>query len=341
MPGPVPGVSVVVVAYGIDDWLGRSVDAILASEGVETEVVVVDNGGTGDTVDELVGRPGVTVIRSGANVGFATGCNLGVEASTHPIVALVNPDAIVAPTALAELAAVAGEEAVGIATACVQLAEDPTRVNSAGNVVHFLGVSWSGAFDEPVADHQERRPVIAASGAAMALRREVWDDLGGFADEFFAYYEDADLSLRCWQSGRSVEYVPAAEVVHRYDFSRNPAKFRLLERNRIVMSFTCFSTRHLLLCFPLVIGLELGILAYSAKQGWFREKAASYWWLLRHLSWLWERRRDVATRRVRGERQLAHLYRGELDPANLELPAFVQPLDRVMASYWRLVRRWI
>lgn len=338
---PPPSVSVVVVAYGPEDWLARSVDAVLASEGVRTDVIVVDNGGTGDLVDEVAMRPGVTVIRPGTNTGFAGGCNLGASAATGTFVALVNPDAIVEPAALAELVAVAAEPDVGIATACVRLADQPDLLNSAGNMIHFLGVSWAGHFEEPVADHRARRPATAASGAAMVLRRDWWEHLGGLCEPFFAYYEDADLSLRSWQQGRSVVYVPTAEVVHRYEFSRNAIKFRLLERNRLAMALSSFSARHLVLTLPLLLGLELGILAYAAKQGWWREKLASYRWIWRRRHWLRRRRAELAAERVRSERQLAHLYSAHLDPKNIGLPDFVRPLDTVMAAYWRLVRRAI
>ena len=304
-------------------------------------MIVVDNGGTGDTVDRLAERDGVVVVRPGTNTGFAGGCNLGVAAATHPFVALVNPDAIVEPGALAALVAVAADPDVGIATACVRLADEPELLNSAGNMIHFLGVSWAGYFREPAAAHRRSRVVAASSGAAMVVRRALWDELGGLCDEFFAYYEDADLSLRCWQRGLSVVYVPEAEVVHRYEFSRNAIKFRLLERNRIAMALSSFSGRHLVLTFPLFVGLELAILAYAAKQGWLREKLASYVWIVRHLSWLRRRRHALADARVRSEREVARRYSSHLDPQNLDLPDFVRPIDRVMAAYWRVIRRWI
>lgn len=338
---PPPSVTVVVVAFGPEDWLERSIDAVLASEGVRVDVVVVDNGETGDLVDRVAAKDRVRMIRPGANTGFAGGCNLGAAAATGDFVALVNPDAIVAPDALAELVAVAAEPEVGIATACVRLADQPDRLNSAGNAVHFLGVSWSGSFEEPVADHRDRRPATAASGAAMVVRRGWWEHLGGLCEPFFAYYEDADLSLRSWQQGRSVEYVPTADVLHRYEFSRNAIKFRLLERNRLAMALSNFSTRHLVLTLPLLLGLEVAIVAYAAKQGWLRQKLAGYRWIWRRRSWVRTRRAELAAVRLRSERDLAHLYSANLDPKNIGLPDFVRPIDTVMAAYWRLVRRMI
>ena len=62
---------------------------------------------------------------------------------------------------------------------------------------------------------------------------------------------------------------------------------------------------------------------------------------MRHLSWLRRRRHALAGARVRSEREVARRYSSHLDPQNLDLPDFVRPIDRVMAAYWRVIRRWI
>src|SRR3954471_11186675 len=131
-------VTAVVVAYGDEPWLERSVDRIRVSEGVDVEVVLVDNGCTDGAVDRLDGTDRVTVVRPGTNLGFAGGCNLGVATGTGELVALVNPDALVEPDAIGELCRVAGNDDTGIATAAVVLADRPDRLNSGGNDVHFL-----------------------------------------------------------------------------------------------------------------------------------------------------------------------------------------------------------
>ena len=333
------GVSVVIVAYGPEPWLRRSVEAVLASEGISTQVVLVDNGGTDGLVEELAGLDGVTVVDPGGNVGFATGCNYGVAVARSPLVALVNPDAIVEPDALAQLARVAQRPQVGIATASVRLADRRDLLNSAGNDVHFLGVSWSGCFEEPAAEHAVERPVTAASGAALMMRRPIWDEMGGLTDEFFAYYEDAELSLRCWQRELSVVYVPTAVVVHRYEFSRNQLKYHLLERNRLILVLTTFGSRHLLVMAPAFVTLELAIVASAAAQGWLGAKVKGYVWLVRHAGWLRRRRRAVQAARTVPEAALAPLFTTRLQPGNLPPPRALLPLDRLLRGYWALARR--
>src|SRR5438552_7537803 len=105
-----------MVAYGTEDWLERAVDAALGSTGVDVDVVVVDNGCTDGGVDRIRTHDRVEVVSPRQNLGFAAGCNLGVRHARSGTIALVNPDALLAPDALAALVAVARRREVGIAT---------------------------------------------------------------------------------------------------------------------------------------------------------------------------------------------------------------------------------
>jgi GT2 family glycosyltransferase len=334
-------VTAVVLAYGDQPVLDEVIDAVFASRGVEVEVVLVDNGCTSQDLGALPPREHLTVLRPGTNTGFTGGCNLGARSASAPLLAFVNSDAVVHPDALAELANAAARPDVGIATASLRLAETPDLMNSTGNPVHVLGLSWAGGLGEPASAYQEERPVTSASGAAIVLRREVWDALGGFTEPFFAYCEDADLSLRCWQQGWRVVFVPTAVVVHHYEFSRNSAKFYLLERNRLAMLLTVYGTRTLLLLAPVLLAFELAMWAVSAAAGWFPDKLRGYAWLLRNRRWLVDHRRAVQAARVRSDRELAGLLTAEFDQSVLPLPVGGAVLNRAMRLYWGLTRRLV
>jgi len=330
-------VTAIVLAYGAEPLLEEAVEALTRSCGVHVDVVVVDNGCTDGGVDRLVGLPGVRIERPGRNLGFAQGCNLGAAHAEADLLVLVNSDAVADPQALARMAAVAQRPEVGIASASLRLTEDPELLNSAGNEVHYLGFCWCGGLRHPAAEFAEERSVAAATGAAMMLRREVWRDLGGFASEYFAYHEDTDLSLRCWLHGLSVVYVPDAVVLHRYASGRTPAKYYLLERNRLITLLTTFETSTLVLLTPVLVAVEVAVLALAVRQGWARSKLAGWWWLVRHPRWLRARRRTVqATRRVR-DAELAPRLASRLPTE--DVPRVAQPVDRLFAGYWRSVVR--
>jgi GT2 family glycosyltransferase len=334
----VPEVDVVVLAYGDEPYLDDALAAVAASVGVRPRTVLVDNGTTREDLVDLCDRTGATLLRPGRNLGFTGGVNLGLAQGTAPYVALVNSDAIVASDALARLVAVAADPGVGIASGDIRLADDPSTMNSAGNPLHVLGLSWAGGLGEPAAQHVDARDVASASGAGLVLRREVWERLRGFPEEFFAYQEDLELSWRTWQAGLAVRYVPGAVVVHHYAFGRHPAKMYLLERNRLLFVLTTYGARTLaLLALPL-LAFEVAMLVVATVQGWGRQKLRGWWWALRHAGWVRARRRWVQGERAVTDRELARLWVTRFDPAVLPLPPGAGLLQGALAAYWRAVR---
>lgn len=341
---PAPALTVVVLAYGEEPYLSEAVRAVLASQdghgrSLDLEVVLVDNGASPESVSSVVGLPRVRVLTPNENTGFAAGCNLGAAQARGEYLALVNSDALISYNALARLIAVAAESGVGIATSSVRLADAPDTINSAGNPLHLTGLVWAGSHGQAAARHRKRRTVACASGAALVLRRTLWEALGGFAPEYFAYHEDTELSLRCWQRGLSVVYVPDAVVLHHYEFSRNPTKLYLVERNRLVLVATAYSGRLLLLLAPLLLGFEIAVACAAIAGGWWSQKWAGWRWVAQNLGWIRRRRVQLQSERTISDRELAGLFSSRLDAANVDIPGIMSVLNPVVAGYWSVARR--
>jgi GT2 family glycosyltransferase len=339
--GCLPSVSAVVLAFGPEPHLIRCVRALLSSVEAGVSVLVVDNGCTTGAVRRLSRMVGVEVLAPGRNTGFAGGCNLAAQHSQAEFLVFVNSDAVVEPGAVASLVSVLWDRRVGIASGSLRLIERPQVINSAGNPVHFLGLSWAGGLGEPATAHSTQRPVASATGALMALRRETWEALEGFFEPLFAYCEDTELSLRCWQRGWSVEFAPTAVALHAYEFHRNPMKMYLLERNRLLVVLTLYSRRTLcLVALPLVC-LEVAILAVSVKQGWWRQKIKGWWWIAVHAPTVRSRRTKVQRARSQPDRTLVTLLSGSFTPA--PQTGFTPPraLELASSTYWVAMRRWV
>lgn len=336
-----PKVSAIVLAWQAEPWLQRCVTALLASEKVAIEVVLVDNGCTNDDVEVLEELDGVHVVRPGRNLGYSGGNNRGVAASSGDYVALINGDAIVEPGTLARLVEELDRPDVGIVAASVRLAEDPRLLNSSGNLVHVLGISWVGGLGEPET-RTVPTDVPGAMGAGLVTTRAHWDRLGGFYEQYFAYHEDADLSIRTWRLGLRVVNVPDAVLVHRYEFSRNTNKYYLVERNRLIFVLTLWSGRALLLLAPAFVALELAMLALAIKEGWTRDK-------LRGWAWLWRNRRELLTRRraaraaaTVSDREWMKVLTSHLETPLIDVPKVVlRPLNVITTAYWKLIRRFV
>jgi GT2 family glycosyltransferase len=332
-------VTAVVLAYGDEPWLADAIRAVLASTGVSIDVVVVDNGASPEAIDKVKGLDRVRVLSPDGNLGYAGGCDLGATEASGQYLAFVNSDAIVAPTALARLIEVAAEPGVGLAMGSIRLADAPELMNTAGNPVHITGLCWAGGFNEPATSHAERRQVASGSGCCFAIRRELWEQLDGFAPEYFAYCEDTELSLRLWQRGLSVEFVPDAVVLHHYEFSRNKNKLYLLERNREICVLTTFDRRSLLVLAPILALTEVLMLAASVAGHWSGAKLRGWRWIWVHRRWIAARRARIQSERVVPDAVVLRRLTARIDPANVAGPPGLPVLNAIMASYWSVARR--
>lgn len=336
---PAPDVTAVIVAYGDEPWLENAVDAVAASAGVTTGIVVVDNGCTSDAVDRVAKHAAVHVVRPGANTGFAGGCARGAAVAAGDYLAFVNSDAIVAPGALRRLAAVAAEKGVGIAMGSIRLAEAPDVMNTAGNPLHVTGLSWAGSFGEPASRHATRRPVPVGSGCCFMMRRSVWEDMGGLAEAYFLYHEDTELSLRVWQRGLTVEYVPDAVVWHHYEFARNQQKFYLAERNREIMLLTAYQRRTLLVLAPVLLLTEVVLFAAAVAGGWGRAKLRGWRWIWRHRVWIRARRDELQRQRAVPDRLVLERATARIDARNVAAPPGTFLFNVIVSGYWSVARR--
>lgn len=349
-----PAVTAVLLGYGSEPWLPDAVRAVLESAGPEAagpeaadpesggldiDAVVVDNGCTSDAIDLVKGMDRVRIISPDRNTGYSGGCDLGAAEAGGEFLAFVNSDAIVAPDTLSRLAAVAAEPGVGLAMGSIRLADSPETMNSAGNPVHFTGLSWAGGFSEPAARYTLRRPVAAGSGCCFVIRRELWAALGGFAPEYFAYCEDTELSLRLWQRGLTVEFVPDAVVLHHYEFSRNERKLYLLERNRLLLVLTTYQRRTLAVLAPMLALTEALMLAAAITGGWGGAKLRGWRWIWRHRRWVRERRALIQAERTVPDTVILSRMTARIDPANVAAPPGVGVLNAVMSGYWSIARR--
>ena len=324
------------MAYRSGEALGRLLDS-LAPE-APAEVIVVDNGEGGPEIEAAERRDGVSVLSPDENLGYAAGNNLAARRAKGEALVFLNPDTVVMTGALEGLVAPLEDPSVGIVTARLRLLDDPETLNSAGNEVHVTGIAWAGAYGEPAASVSELKDVPFPSGAAMAIRRDLFEELGGFTEELFMYQEDLELGWRARLRGLRVVVNPAADVLHDYEFGRNPGKHYLLERNRLVFVLSSFSPRLLFLLGPLLASVEVAMLGLALKEGWAGDKLAGWGWLVRNAGWLRRHRRETQNLRRVSDRELARYLSPVVAPGMIHVPGPVRAVNPLVASYWSAVK---
>jgi N-acetylglucosaminyl-diphospho-decaprenol L-rhamnosyltransferase len=331
--------AVVVVTHESAEHLPNLFSALAGQLLPDDQLVIVDNAssdGTPALARSLSER--VEVVETGQNLGFAGGCHVGAASTGAPLLLFLNPDSQPQPDCLLRLRGAAREHPAWGAWQAAVLLED-RRINSSGGVVHYLGIGWAGDCERPLTDLPSNdREISFPSGAAMVVRRETWAELGGLDREYFMYGEDLDLGLRLWLAGHRVGLVPAAQVIHSYEFTKGPSKWFWLERNRWRTVLSIYPAALLLLLAPALLAAELGLLLVAARQGWLlaklRAQAAAIGGLPRTLA----RRRTLQRARRIGSRELAERLTSSLDSPYLA--AASSPwLNIPQRIYWRLVRR--
>jgi GT2 family glycosyltransferase len=215
--------SIVVLNWnGADDTL-RCL-ASVEEFGAGATVVVVDNGSREDDaarVAEVVERSvGVTLVRNAENLGFAGGCNLGIRVALESgarYVLLLNNDATLEPGAVETLLEFMDRHPRAGLVSPLILDASGERVWAAGGirarreVVCGLGLTGRPVAVVPRGPFQS----YALTGCALLVRREVFEQVGTFDPDYFAYVEDVDLSRRAAGAGWELWVVPAARVRHR------------------------------------------------------------------------------------------------------------------------------
>jgi hypothetical protein len=284
-PGRRGGTGMKKVGVVILNWNGgpltpRCIESLKQSEYSPWQVVVVDNGSTDGSLEEIAHRfPEVVFIKNATNLGFAEGCNQGMRwlfEQSADFALILNNDTTVHPAMISRLVATANaqDEPVCLSPK-MYVSDDPCRLWFACGRVNL----WTGVFSNPAyhsvdsARFDRTREMEYASGCCVLIPREIFRAVGGFDERFFAYCEDVEWSIRCRRKGFRLLLSPQAKLWHGVAAvgKKKPALMRyLMTRNHLwtvrrhanAWQFAC-----VLLLSPLRSSWRLGKIALAGQWG--------------------------------------------------------------------------
>jgi GT2 family glycosyltransferase len=312
--GHLADVSVVVVNYNGEAVLEACLAAATrTAEGAE--IVLVDNGSTDGSLALAKSRfPGVRVEALARNLGFAGGNNAGARAARGRFLAFLNNDTEAQAGWLARLRRALDDHPwAGAATARIVYAHDPSILDSAGDGYTRWGGAFKRGHGQKATSAERETAVFGACGAAFLMRREMFDALGGFDEDFFLSHEDVDLSYRMQLAGAGCIYVPDAVVRHAGSATLgrvSPASVYYGQRN-LEWVYLKNTPWPLLLCtLPghVLYGLAAG--AYFVSIGRFGPYLAGKWAALGGMPRMWRKRRGIQARRRVPAGHIAGLMEG-------------------------------
>jgi GT2 family glycosyltransferase len=251
-------VDIVIVNWNSGDQL-RECLASIARHGGETvrQVIVVDNGSIDGSAEVKCESDRLSIIATGRNLGFAAACNLGARRGAGEFVLFLNPDAQLLSDslqrALSFLQSAAGER-VGVAGVqlqgddgvpqrhCARLPSWRAFARQSLGLSNIMPSLFPPLFMRDF-DHLQSRQVDHVIGAFYLIRRPVFEQVDGFDERFFVYFEDLDLSARVADAGWQVWYIADAIAYHRGGGTSDQVKAHRIFyslRSRILYAFKHF-----------------------------------------------------------------------------------------------------
>lgn len=320
------------------------------------ELIVVENDSGDDSMEKITTAcPEARVIPSGSNLGFAGGCNFGVDHATGQYIGFINNDARPGREWIsAAVAAMEADPSVG-AVASKVLDWDGNLVDYVDGSLTWFGMGYKreaewvddGSYETP-------KDVLFGTGAAMFMPTVLFREVGGFDERFFMFYEDVDLGWRLNVLGWHVRYVPGSVAFHRHHVTMKKfGNFResyLLERNALLSMYKNVSDETLDRALPAAISLAIRRGSARAgldtsdlrgrpsdpsvtdvpKMGLTGIHAVDY--LVEQLPTLKRTRTDLQERRTRTDQEIFPLFRHPIEPA--------YPVEHYLDGHRDLVEAW-
>jgi GT2 family glycosyltransferase len=231
------------------------------------EVIVLDNCSTDGTAQFVKEKyPNVKLIKNTRNTGYGAGNNLGVKYAKGKYIVILNPDTIAEDNWLRELIKPLQNEKKIITTPKI-LSYDGSSIGTCGNINHFTGLTFTRGLNTKPEEYNQEEFVSGISGCNFAIRKEYYESLEGFDENFFVYNEDSDLSWRAHLNDFRILHVPKSVLRHDYDLEVSPQKLYHLEKNRYVILRKYLSKRDAFLLLPSLILADILTYGYAFKQG--------------------------------------------------------------------------
>ncbi|MBI4438289.1 glycosyltransferase family 2 protein [Candidatus Uhrbacteria bacterium] len=348
-----PRVAIIYLCYNNRSYLSEVFESLRALNypSERLEILVVDNDSKDGSQEWLREQTGITFMPSATNLGFAEGNNVGIKHALlggADYVYLLNGDAKLHQDAIMEAVKLAQvDEKIGAVQSRIMLWKHPEIVNATGGMVHFLGFGFARdngkAWTEIQSWHADGEEMAYASGAAVLYRASVLQEVGLLDPFLFIYHEDLELGWRIRLAGFHNVLAADSIAYHDYQFKRSIQKFYWMERNRVLVHLSHLTLRTLALFIVPMVLCEIGLIAFSIKGGWFKEKILVYASLLSPRSWKYvvkKRRESRLLRRV-SDREIVKLWTGRIEDQEVRSFAVDHLINPALAVLWRLIRFFV
>jgi hypothetical protein len=214
-----PLVSILILNYNGLKYVDKCLTSILQTNYSNFEIIFIDNASTDGSYEYVKKRygddPRLKIIRNKRNYGFAKGNNIGSSYAKGDYLVFLNVDTEVEPNWLRELVKLMeSDPSIGAAQAKLLRMDEPRRLDTCGHKLTPYGFTYEVGLNEVANSYNNILEILAGKGAALMVRRKIFEEVGGFDEDYFLLREETDLCWRIWLRGYKVVFTPKAKVLH-------------------------------------------------------------------------------------------------------------------------------
>lgn len=343
-----PRIAIILVNYGdyAQKHLGNCYASLTAQDlpREQFSLFIVDNQSTEERRSQIRQlAPSARLIPEARNLGWSGGNNLALSQALpegFDLFLFLNIDTRLEPTCLRRLAEKAQEKGAAEILQPKILLGDSGLINSMGNRIQFLGFGTCLGYGQPE-EGLLPAPMDYASGACMLIRRQVFEKIGLFREEYFLYYDDMEFCWRARLAGFRVGLVPQAVCRHKYDFRKMRGYLYYLERNRFLTLLTLEKIPTLLLIGPALLLFQAGATLYFIGSGSGRAVFQVLRAFLSTSTWrmICRYRHEAAGLRRFGDRLIVRDFAAQIRFAEIRNRFFQFIVNPLLRLYWSAARR--
>lgn len=231
-----PRITAIVLNWCNEPETAACLDSLAASRYDALTVLLVDNGSADGSGERLHARfPNLPYLQTGANLGYAGGNNRGMEWAIErgaDYLLVLNNDTLVDADCISRLVATAEASGAAVVAPQIRYFDAPDRVWYGGGTFSRARALGLHRVSGATAAGDKAATVSFVTGCCFMIRADTVRTLGGFDETFFAYVEDAELSVRLAAAGLAMLYEPSAKVLHRITPRAPDTPFQIRQRDR-------------------------------------------------------------------------------------------------------------
>jgi len=287
--------SVILVNYNGMLHLDACISSVLKQSYTNFEVIFVDNNSSDGSLEYARSKfPDLIFVVNDKNLGYAGGINAGLAYATGEYIAPLNIDTEVAPNWLGAMVAFLDENPqAGAVTPKILLFDDRTKINALGLNIHITGLGFCRGLGKEDDNSVIPEKVSGVSGCSYLIRRQLLEQMGGAPGWCFMGNDDVIVSWLLRLMGYEIYCLPESIVFHKYSLKMSPEKLFRLEKNRQTLLLSTLQPLTLLACLPILVAIELIIVAYTLAKGrsYIEAKFSAF-------SSIWKERDSIKQKRV-------------------------------------------